>query len=72
MYLDEKRYLHASQYSCKHVGIWANLSRSRIRASCEHDFGLSLSSFDSAYVTKLLCLPRQRTSSQDPASHIFG
>ena len=42
-----------SQYSCKHVGIRANLSRARIWALCEHDFGLSILSFDLAQVTKL-------------------
>ena len=60
-----------SQFSCKHVGIRASSSWARICASCEHHFGLSLSSFDLAKVTKLWYSPRQRTSNRDPASPIF-
>ena len=37
-----KKSTYTSQYLCKHVGIWVNLSLARISASREHDFGLSL------------------------------
>ena len=42
-----KKGTYTSQYLCKHVGIGVNLSRARICASREHNFGLSLLSFDS-------------------------
>ena len=32
---------------CENLGIWANSRQARICALCEHDLGLSLSSFDS-------------------------
>ena len=35
------------EYSCKHVGIRANLNQARNRDLCTHDFGFSISSFDS-------------------------
>ena len=38
---------YMSQFSCKYVGIWVNLSWAKICVFREHDFGLSLSSFDS-------------------------
>ena len=46
--LTKKGSTYTSQYLCKHVGIRVNLSRARICASREHNFGLSLLSFDSA------------------------
>ena len=48
-----KKGTYTSQYLCKHVGIWVNLSRARIRALCEHNFGLSLSSFDLTLVPEV-------------------
>ena len=60
-----KKGTYTSQYSCKHVGIRVNSCRARICASHEHDFGLSLSSFDSTWVKEFEnCLdddPRVRT-----------
>ena len=42
-----KKGTYTSKYSYKHAGIWVNSSWARIRALREHDFGLSLWSFDS-------------------------
>ena len=42
-----KKGPYTNQYSCEHVGIRANLNQARNWDLCNHDFGFSISSFDS-------------------------
>ena len=48
-----KKGSYTNQYSCKHVGNRVNLSWAIVFGLCEHDFGLSLSSFGSTKVPEV-------------------
>ena len=60
-----------NQYLCKNGGIRTTSNWTGNRGSCKYDFELSLSSFDTTKITKLLNSPRKRTSSRDPNSPKF-
>ena len=48
-----KKGPYANQYLCKLVGIWATSNQACNRDLCVHNFGISMSSFDSTWVTEL-------------------
>ena len=48
-----KKGPYANQYLCKLVGIWATSNQACNCDLCMHNFGISMSSFDSTWVTEL-------------------
>ena len=59
-----------NQYSCKHVGIWANSSQAKIWALHEHNLWLSILSLDPTQVSEAQKSAWRWTSSQESRTPI--